>query len=438
MREFIPVRNRAFAAGFREYLDSGLRCRLGWFAPADSGSRFREARLIRAAVLAILTVLAAGAAEAQVRDRLGRIDRIDKVTRMDRLARAAETDRQAQRALAERREQQALDQQQQSRENPLLADQRLAQTRDGFPARRGEILALDLSAAARQAALAAGMTVISETTLGAGQSRLARLNAPAPLDPGAMLDLLRAADPQGVFDFNHAFATSGPMPAPQSVAPAQGQVRVTSTYVIGMIDGGVLASHSDLQRAAVSQRAFPESSGIAPTDHGTAVAGRLAETMAAPFDLVVADVLTGTATSWTGADALAEGLAWLTSAGVKVVNISLAGPPNAVVQRMVARHITAGGDIVAAVGNGGPFSGMIYPAAYPGVVGVTAIDAAGRVYALASTGSHVDVSAPGVDVSVAALSGRTTVSGTSYAAPVIAAQTCLKACSFTPTLAAAH
>lgn len=379
----------------------------------------------------MLVALTAGASEAQVRDRLSRLDRIDRVTRMDRLARTAEVDRQTQRTLIERREQQA-------RDNPLLSDQRLARARDGFPVRRGEILALDLSDGARQAALAAGMTVTSETALGAGQSRLTRLNAPAPLDPGAMLDLLRAADPQGVFDFNHAFATSGPMPDPQSVTPAQGQVRIVSAYAIGMIDGGVLASHPDLKRAAVSQRAFPDSSGLAPTDHGTAVAGRLAETMGAPFDLIVADVLTGTATSWTGADALAEGLAWLTATGVKVVNISLAGPPNAVVERMVARHIAAGGDIVAAVGNGGPFSGMIYPAAYPGVVGVTATDAAGRIYQLASTGPHVDISARGVDVLVAALSGRTTVSGTSYAAPVIAAQTCLKACLLTPALAAAQ
>jgi hypothetical protein len=400
--------------------------------------------LVRAVFLAVLVGLASGAGEAQVRDRLSRIDRIDKITRMDRLARAAEMERRAQQLEQQRREQQALEQQQldqqqqQTRRDPLLADQRLALGRDGFPARRGEILALDLSSAARQAALGAGMSVISETTLGAGPSRLTRLNAPAPLEPGAMLDLLRAADPQGVFDFNHAFATSGPMPGPQFVAPAQGQVRAASSYVIGMIDGGVLASHPDLQRAAITQRAFPDNSGLAPTDHGTAVAGRLAETMAAPFDLVVADVLTGTATSWTGADALAEGLAWLTASSVKVINISLAGPPNAVVERMIAQHITAGGDIVAAVGNGGPFSGMIYPAAYPGVVGVTATDAAGRVYSLASTGPHVDVAARGVDVPVAALSGHATVSGTSYAAPVIAAETCLRQCSYAPTLAAAQ
>jgi hypothetical protein len=404
-----------------------------------------ETGLVRAALLAILVGFAAGAAEAQVRDRLSRIDRIDKVTRMDRLARAAELDRRTQQALEDQRRQQAFDQQQQpqpARPDPLLDDQRLVRGRDGYAARRGEILALDLSPAARQAALTAGMSVISETTLGAGPSRLTRFTAPAPLDPGAMLDLLRAADPQGVFDFNHAFAASGPLLNQQAVAPAQGQVdagsNAASTYVIGMIDGGVLASHPDLARAVITQRAFPENSGLTPTDHGTAVAGRLAETMAAPFDLVVADVLTGTATSWTGADALAEGLAWLTAGNIKVVNISLAGPPNAVVERMVARHVAAGGDIVAAVGNGGPFSGMIYPAAYPGVIGVTAIDAAGRIYALASTGQHVDVSARGVDVPVASLSGRMTVSGTSYAAPVITAETCLKQCSYAPTLASAQ
>lgn len=378
-----------------------------------------------------------------MRGGASRIDRIDRAARVERATRAAEADRLTQRTLERRQAQASTDQQRTRQRDPtdaLLSDQRLVRTRDGFAARRSEILALDLSDAARATALAAGMNVVSETTLGAGGSRLARLNAPPPLDLGAMLDLLRTADPQGVFDFNHAFATSAPTPAPQIAAPAQSQPRSGSPWLIGMVDGGVLASHPDLKHAAITQRAFPDDSTLAPTDHGTAVAGRLAETMNRAFDLVVADVLAETSAEWTGADALAEGLAWLTADSVKIVNISLAGPPNAVVEKMVARHIAAGGSIVAAVGNGGPFSTLIYPAAYSGVIGVTATDATGRIYALASIGPQVDVSAQGVDVSVAALSGRMTASGTSYAAPVIAAQLCLKQCAATPApaLAAAH
>ncbi|MDP3740442.1 MAG: S8 family serine peptidase [Hyphomonadaceae bacterium] len=374
-------------------------------------------------------MLVAAGAEAQAPDRSTRIDRIDRASR------AADIDRSAKRAIERRQAQAAASDQQQPAEpsDPLVADDRLARARDGFAARRGEILALDMSDAARTAALGAGMTVISDARLGSAGPQLTRLNAPAPLDPGAMLDLLRAADPGGLFDFNHAFAASGP--TPQQQQPELPAMQAGGRYRIGMIDGGVLVSHADLRAAAITQRAFPAASGPVATDHGTAVAGKLAETFDAPFALLAADVLTETGAKWTGADALAEALAWMTAERVGIVNISLAGPPNVIVGRMVALHLTSGGEIIAAAGNNGPFSQLIYPAAYPGVIGVTAVDAAGGVWPMASTGSHVDRSAPGVDVTVATLSGHAVVSGTSYAAPVVAARMAIEEAAPAATLA---
>ena len=78
--------------------------------------------------------------------------------------------------------------------------------------------------------------------------------------------------------------------------------------------------------------------------------------------------------------------------------------------------------VVAAVGNAGPAARPQYPAAYPGVVGVTAIDDAGKIYRRAGRGSHVDFAAPGVAVAAAASDGTDApVSGTSFAAPYVAA-----------------
>ncbi|MDZ4761836.1 MAG: S8 family serine peptidase [Alphaproteobacteria bacterium] len=404
--------------------------------------------MFRAAILGGLTILAAGAADGQTRDRLSRIDPIDRIDRAERAERAgrAEPINRGSDRISERRKLQAAETAQapqrtapdQAPSDPLLADTRLMRTRDGFAARRGEILALNLSDGARTTALNAGMTMISEDAIGAAGLRLARLNAPPPLDSGAMLDLLRTVDPQGVFDFNHAFAVSGPSPAPQLAHTAPSQTAGGSKVTLGMIDGGALSSHPDLANATLRQRAFPEGSSLAPTDHGTAVAGRLAETLGVPFTLLVADVLTETGAAWTGADALAAGLAWLSLENVDVVNVSLAGPPNEIVERIVAIHIAKGGAIIAAVGNGGPFSTLIYPAAYPGVTGVTAVDGQGQVYPLATTGVHVDRSALGVDVSVAVLTGRTISSGTSWAAPVVAAAMARGTIAPSPTLAAAH
>jgi hypothetical protein len=413
-----------------EYPVQALRCRLrpvNWTGPRT------EVFLLRAAILGLLAAFGALGAEAQVRDRISRIDRLDRAARAATVERSV--DRTIERRQAAAQQLQTRTGQDQLQTDSLLADQRLMRARDGYAARRGEILALDLSDAARTAALNAGMTVISESQVGTS-FRLARLNALPPLDPGAMLDLLRTADPTGVFDFNHAFATSGP--TPQITPAAPGRSVVGPKLTLGMIDGGVLASHPDLARASIRQQAFPETSTLTATDHGTAVAGRLADTLGNPFSLLVADVLSETGSNWTGADAIASGFAWLSSENVRVINISLAGPPNAVVEQVVRRYLSGGGAIIAAVGNGGPFSALIYPAAYSGVTGVTAVDKSGLVWPLATTGPHVDRQALGVDVSIAVIGGHIVSSGTSWAAPVIAAEIAAGAVAQAPALVAAQ
>jgi subtilisin family serine protease len=117
---------------------------------------------------------------------------------------------------------------------------------------------------------------------------------------------------------------------------------------------------------------------------------------------------------------LGKALAWL-SEGTPVINVSLVGPRNRVVELLVARIVARGFIIVAAVGNDGPAAAPLYPAAYEGVIGVTGVDARERVLIEAGRGAHVDFAAPGV-VRVAARGSETTpVRGTSYAAPIVAA-----------------
>jgi subtilisin family serine protease len=73
------------------------------------------------------------------------------------------------------------------------------------------------------------------------------------------------------------------------------------------------------------------------------------------------------------------------------------------------------------VANAGPAAPPLYPAAYPGVVAVTGVDARRRVLPEAGRGSHVDFAAPGAEVTVAGLAGGfVTVRGTSFATPVVA------------------
>src|SRR4029077_8983492 len=88
----------------------------------------------------------------------------------------------------------------------------------------------------------------------------------------------------------------------------------------------------------------------------------------------------------------------------------------------VVQHVITGGHIVvAAVGNDGPAAPPLYPAAWPGVVGVTGVDDGNRVLVEAQRGPQVKFAAPGAKMAAAKRpSGYTLVRGTSFAAPIVA------------------
>jgi subtilisin family serine protease len=88
----------------------------------------------------------------------------------------------------------------------------------------------------------------------------------------------------------------------------------------------------------------------------------------------------------------------------------------------VVRLVVARGHVVvAAVGNDGPAAPPLYPASYPDVVGVTAVDGRRRVLLEACRGRQVKLSAPGADMSAAnPAQGFVLVRGTSFAAPIVA------------------
>ena len=120
-------------------------------------------------------------------------------------------------------------------------------------------------------------------------------------------------------------------------------------------------------------------------------------------------------------DAMIEALSWLLLQQVTVVNISLVGPPNLLMENAVRRVIAHGVLIVAAVGNDGPTAPPLYPASYADVIGVTAVDRRDQVLPEAARGHQVSFAAPGADMSAAGNSGTyVLVRGTSFAAPLVA------------------
>jgi hypothetical protein len=312
---------------------------------------------------------------------------------------------------------------------------------------RNEVLAFSPSDADLTAARAAGFGVIGVQTLNGLDGRIVVLQAPQGVSTARALVRLRTLIPAGHFDFNHIYSESGAAivggtasdETAATATSATAEAAAPSRTRLGLIDSGVDDAHPVFRDVTIQRHGC--GNGPIPEAHGTAVAslmvGRAADFHgAAPgAELYAADVYCGVPTGGS-VDAVAEALAWLVHERVPVINVSLVGPPNAVLEAVVSQVISRGFIIVAAVGNDGPAAKPLYPASYPGVIGVTAVDAHRRVLVEAARGPQVRFAAPGADM-VAAKSpqGYEAVRGTSFAAPLVA---CLLAAQMgTPDSAAA-
>lgn len=124
----------------------------------------------------------------------------------------------------------------------------------------------------------------------------------------------------------------------------------------------------------------------------------------------------------TGSSAdVAAGIRWAADNGARVLNLSLGSPGETQVERdAVAYAISRGCVVVAAMGNDGS-ANPSFPAAFPDVVAVGAINQSDQRAAFSQTGPHIDVAAPGVSVlSTVWDNGFATFSGTSMATPHVA------------------
>ncbi|MBX3562299.1 MAG: S8 family serine peptidase [Sphingomonas sp.] len=295
----------------------------------------------------------------------------------------------------------------------------LLEMTDLGPALRGEVIAIDPDATVLAAVEAAGFARISEEAIEGLELRAVTLRVPRGWSVDRALSRLRRIAPDGSFAANHLHDRSG---AGGAATGALAQGSGGGAAAVGMIDGGV-AAHPAL-RGAVRQQGFAQGAPR-PSAHGTAVAsliaGQGAVRGAAPGrPLLVADVY-GSDPGGGNAVALARALGWLAQQRVRVVTVSLVGPPNPLVERAVAQARGRGIHIVAAVGNDGPAAPPAYPASYPGVIAVTGVDARNRPLIEAGRARHLDYAAPGADMAAAAPDGRVAaVRGTSYAAPLVA------------------
>lgn len=178
---------------------------------------------------------------------------------------------------------------------------------------------------------------------------------------------------------------------------------------VAVIDTGVSSAGEDEPVSLIKGWDFVDGDAD-PTDlngHGTHVAGTVAEATdngrgaagVAPDATVLAvRVLdrNGSGSSWS----VARGITWAVDNGADVINLSLGSASSTTLERdAVADAVARGVIVVAATGNEGRGS-VSYPAAYPGVIGVGAVQQDGRVTSYSNYGTGTDVVAPGGNTAV--------------------------------------
>jgi hypothetical protein len=301
----------------------------------------------------------------------------------------------------------------------------LARDEHGAVIVRAELLAVGPDDASMRITQRLGFTIVRRDSLGALGLATATLRVPAGMSAVDALAALRKADPKGIYDYSHVYNPSGG-DGTNAVASAATSAAPAAGLRVGMIDGGIEKRHPVFRDARVITQNFAQNANAPGTAHGTAVASLLVghghgfSGYLPGATLYAADVFAG-APDGGGAEIIARALNWLAANNIAVTNISLAGPPNLLLEAAVKAFIARGHMLVAAAGNGGPAAPSNYPAAYPGVIAVTSVDSNKRPELDANRGAQF--AALGVDVRAAALpDGYASVTGTSYAAPAVTAR----------------
>ncbi|WP_240137345.1 type VII secretion-associated serine protease mycosin [Streptomyces sp. MUM 178J] len=195
---------------------------------------------------------------------------------------------------------------------------------------------------------------------------------------------------------------------------------------VAVLDTGVDDRHPDLEGSVLPGKDFigfgAERGDRAWARHGTAMAGIIAARGHGPDGgsgvigiapeakiLPVRVILEGSDKAREKArtsrgSALAEGIRWAADQGADVINLSLgddseSAHPEAGEDAAVQYALSKGAVVVASAGNGGEKGDHIsYPAAYPGVIAVTAVDRAGTHASFSTRRWYATVSAPGDDI----------------------------------------
>jgi hypothetical protein len=297
---------------------------------------------------------------------------------------------------------------------------------------------LDNAQLAAKNAAALGFRIKRRRTLNNLGFVMTTLRTPKGVSVRQALTRLRAAMPTLWTDANTRFGLRSAAPDPKRYGPelvgmTQASPDCGAGIRIGIVDSSVDTSHP----AFAGQRVTVESmltKGIrpAPQDHATAIAAILAGNPHQPeyaglipgAEIYTASVfrLRGRDHVDTTVELVILALDWLAGKQVSVINFSLGGPRNLILEAALNRIFDQGIIVVGAAGNNGPDSPPDYPGAQDGVIAVTAVDADLHAFKDANRGNYISFAAPGVDLWSAKPGGQGSyVTGTSFAVPYVVA-----------------
>lgn len=213
-----------------------------------------------------------------------------------------------------------------------------------------------------------------------------------------------------VTDVGYNYYFEEPQPSRGLLASSMGPLSLqlkppadSGRIIVGLIDTGVQTLGPELDKFFLKAVSVAGDSRLDPTSpsHGTA----MAETILRSLEMVTkgstsAQILpvdvygpSPTANTWS----VAEGIVAAVNRGANVLNLSLGGTGDSSILRDVVKAVNAKGiPIFAAAGNE-PVATPFFPAAYPEVVAVTAVEK-GKIANYANFGSFVDVAAPDASV----------------------------------------
>lgn len=204
-----------------------------------------------------------------------------------------------------------------------------------------------------------------------------------------------------------------------------------SGVIVAVLDTGIDAGHPDLAANIVDGWNFVDNNdNVADLDgHGTMVSGVIAAVanngigivgVSPNVSIMPLKVLTASGGSWIDLD---RAIIRAADNGAKVIVMSLGGEYSRLspaTEAAIKYAQRKGCILVAAAGNNNS-SDPFYPAAYEGVIGVSAIDQNDTKAWFSNFGSYIDFCAPGVSILSTCKDGSYAYgSGTSFAAPFVA------------------